>query len=180
MIWGHTSYILATRWKSCRKRDDLFFAPWNIVRLLLKKCLYSIHNEFEFSRQKFHSHKASKFHIVWNSMWILTFSIIFVLLKLTCLVTLFNRNIEWDFFCDFQRPCRQFVLCLKNSQVFVQWFCHGMRKIFHWNGWLHKSWQFGQMCMIFVKVNRNLSWDFESRPWNQFWLEFHLTNQSHF
>ena len=62
MIWGHTSYILATRWKSCRKRDDLFFAPWNIVRLLSKNASipYTLNLNFRaknstvIRRQKFH------------------------------------------------------------------------------------------------------------------------------
>ena len=49
------------------------------------------------------------------------FPTLFVLLKLTCLVTMFKKlpklptfvhskckwsNVEWDFFCDFQTPCR--------------------------------------------------------------------------
>ena len=71
---------------------------------------------------------------------------------------------------------RNYWICLKNWQVFVRWFCHGMRKksmadYTKVDSLVKCSME--DFCQLFVR-------DFESRPWNQFWLEFHLTNQSHF
>ena len=58
-------------------------------------------------------------HIVWKLLKNVSFEIFIFgifhhlfLLKLTCLVTLFDRNVEWDFFCDIH------TTCLRNLLVF--------------------------------------------------------------
>ena len=97
-------------------------------------------------------------HIVWKSLKMLHlqfFPPIFVLLKLTCLITLFDRklqvfknlpkwtifgifnqllsaqnvnlvrfarNVEWDFFCDFQTPCHCDGVAILSHILRQQWF----------------------------------------------------------
>ena len=62
---------LSNQMKILQKTWRPIFCTLKYCTLALKKCLYSIHIEFEFSRQKFHSYKASKI------LPIETFSVIF-------------------------------------------------------------------------------------------------------